>query len=109
MSDLKFQAVRDDTNPEKFDWDQRKENGQFRGADEGMHVKTLAEKENLSDDEVAMLTDPEFLTRFIKPGDCVLDVVNRAAGLLRAGSSLPPPIGAALPWNRLGLLLYARD
>jgi hypothetical protein len=56
-----------------------------------------------------MLTNPERLAEYVKAGDCVMDVVNRAVALLNPASSLPLPAGTNLPWNAIGVLVYDND
>jgi hypothetical protein len=107
--DIKLQAYRDDREvPGHVDWDQRKSDGEFRGAAEGMHVKTLGEI-RLGDEAGSVLTDPAKLEEFIQPGDCVMDVISRALAGFKPGDGLPDPIGSALPWNRVGILAYDND
>lgn len=59
-----------------MDWDQRKSEGQFQGAPEGVHVKTLAEFRTEDD----IFINPARLQEFIQPGDNLLMVINRALG-----------------------------
>jgi hypothetical protein len=107
--DLKLQVYRDDREvPGTVDWDQRRSEGEFRGAQEGMHVKTLGEI-RVDDATAALLTDPDKLADFIQEGDCVMDVITRALAGFKPGDSLPLPTGAALPWNRVGILAYDND
>lgn len=106
MADLKFQLVKDRTNPAKFDWDQREADGQFRGSEEGMDVKTFAEV-RISDEIEDQLTNPERLHEFIRPGDCVMDIVNRLADFAKPRD--PGGIGDLIPWNRAGALIYGND
>ena len=106
--DIKAQAIKDDTNPVKLDWDQRKSNGAYRGADEGMHVKTLAEV-RVDDETGALLTDPAKLAEYVQPGDCILDVVNRVGQLLNIDKAIPVPAGMVLPWNGLAIMAYDND
>lgn len=107
MADIKIQAYRDDHEvPGEVDWDQRKSEGEFRGAEEGMHVKTLAEI-RVDDEMEALLTDPARLQDYVKPGDCVMDVISRALAGFRPGE-LPLP-SAGLPWNRIAPLVYNDD
>jgi len=106
--DIKAQAIKDDTNPSKFDWDQRKSTGAYRGSDEGMHVKTLAEK-RVDDATGDLLTNPERLAEFVQPGDCILDVVNRVGQLLNIDKAIPVPAGMVLPWNGLAIMAYDND
>jgi hypothetical protein len=109
MADIKLQAFKDDREvPGEIDWDQRASKGEFRGAAEGMHVKTLGEF-RVDDDVEEALTNPDRLSEFIKPGDCVMDVVTRALAGFKPGDSLPGEVGAALPWNRLLPIVYDND
>ena len=109
MADIKLQAFKDDREvPGQIDWDQRASEGEFRGADEGMHVKTLGEF-RVDDDTEDALTNPDRLDEFIKSGDCIMDVVTRALSTFKPGDSLPEGVGAALPWNRLIPVMYDND
>ncbi len=107
--ELKLQAYRDDREvPGIVDWDQRKSESEFRGATEGMHVKTLGEI-RVDAATAALLTDPSKLQDYIHEGDCVMDVITRALSGFKPGDSLPLPAGTVLPWNRVGILAYDND
>jgi len=106
--DIKAQAIKDDTNPSKLDWDQRKSTGAYRGADEGMHVKTLAEV-RVDDATGDILTNPDKLAEFVQPGDCILDVVNRVGAMLKVDKIVPGSVGVVLPWSGLAVMAYDND
>lgn len=109
MADIKLQAYKDDNEvPGVIDWDQRVSKGEFRGAADGMHVKTLAEF-RVDDDVEDALTDPEQLDKFIQPGDCVMDVIVRALAGFKPGDALPGGTSALLPWNRVLPIVYDND
>lgn len=71
--DIKGQVTRGGT---LGDWDQRKTTGEFKGSPEGMHVSTAVEF-RAEGDLADLLTNPDRLAEFIKPGDNALMIVNR--------------------------------
>lgn len=108
--DIKTQAFKDDRDAVN-DWDQRKSTGEFRGAEEGMHVKTILEVRVEDDSELAkLLTDPSELQKFIQPGDNALMVANRILESFKlADSKLIGPLKALLPYDQVGLFAYDND
>lgn len=106
--DVKFQAIKDDRNLVD-DWDQRKSTGEFRGAEEGMHVKTLLEF-RASGDLADLLTNPDRVAEFIKEGDNLVMILNRIQSKFSlADGDILGPLKAALPWNKVGTLVYDKD
>lgn len=106
--DFKEQAYKDDTLA-KEDWDQRKSSDQFRGAEEGMHVKTLLEF-RAEGDLADMLTNPDRLSEFIHPGDNAVMVLNRIqASFANGHDDIIGPIKSFLPWNSIGMFVYDND
>ena len=107
--DIKTQAYKDERGIN--DWDQRKSKGEFRGAEEGMHVKTLLEVRVEDGSDLArLLTDPSELQRFVQEGDNALMVVNRVLESFKlADSKLIGPLKALLPWNQVGVFAYDND
>ena len=105
--DFKEQAFKDDTNAVN-DWDQRKSTGQFRGAEEGMHVKTLFEFR--ADGEIGdILTNPARLEEFVKPGDNAIMVFNRIQAMFSPKGGDLGSVAGALPWSNVGLFVYDND
>jgi hypothetical protein len=105
--DFKLQAFKDDRNV--GDWDQRKSAGEFRGAEEGMNVKTVMEF-RAGDELSKMLTDPDELSKFIQPGDNAITVANRIVDSFKlAEKGIIGPLKAALPWNQVGIFAYDND
>jgi hypothetical protein len=105
--DFKEQAFKDDTNAID-DWDQRKTTGQFRGAEEGLHVKTLAEF-RAECDIADLLTNPDRVEEFVKPGDNLVMIFNRLQAMLNLKGEVLGPIANALPWKKVGLFVYDND
>jgi hypothetical protein len=105
--DVKMQAFEDDRNAVD-DWDQRKSSGEFRGSEEGMHVKTLLEF-RAKGDFADLLINPERLSEFIKPGDNVLTVLNRIQATFSLADSLLGPAKALLPYDKIGTFAYDKD
>lgn len=107
--DIKQQAYKDDRSA--GDWDQRESTGEFRGAEEGMHVKTLFEVRVEDGSDLAKkLTDPAELQKFIQPGDNAIMVANRIMDSFKlADAKILGPLKALLPWNQLGLFVYDND
>lgn len=105
--DFKEQAFKDDTNAVD-DWDQRKTTGQFRGAAEGMHVKTIAEF-RAEGDSADLWVNPDRVTEFVKPGDNLVMIFNRLQAMLELKGDALGPIASALPWKKVGLFVYDND
>lgn len=107
MADIKFQAYRDDQK--QGDFDQRKSKGEWRGASEGMNVKTLLEFRVDKDGE-DILTNPERVAELIHTGDNALAVLNRIIEKATNGATgALGPAKSALPWNNLGFFCYDND
>ena len=106
--DVKLQIHRGN---DPADWDQRKSEGQFKGAAEGVGVKTLAEFR--TDDD--LFTNPDRLDEFIQPGDNIVSVINRA--LAKAAENQPGifqhlATAGGFPGEgplKLGFLVYDND
>lgn len=70
--DIKLQVNRGSRDP--MDWDQRKSEGEFQGAADDVHVKTIGEFRTEDD----LFINPDRLQEFIQPGDNLVMVMNRA-------------------------------
>ena len=81
------------------DWDQRKSEGEFRGAPEGLHVSTAVEF-RAEGDAAELLTNPERLAEFVQEGDNALTVVNRI--LSKVTELQPESFGQLASLLRLG-------